>query len=72
MELAPLVGLADIIVTWWIREYLARQWPGALDHIVDISSRLIINQASLKMKHDAIGELVNKIEATVESRISNA
>ena len=68
MELAPLVNLADIIVDLVdTGNTLRANGLQPLDHIVDISSRLIINRASLKMKHDVIGELVNRIEAAVET-----
>ncbi len=67
MELAPLVNLADIIVDLVdTGNTLKANGLQPLDHIVDISSRLIINRASLKMKHDVIGELVDRIEAAIE------
>ena len=38
-----------------------------LEHIMDISSRLIVNRASLKMKNQAIKDLVLSIEQAVEN-----
>ena len=67
MELAPLVGLADMIVDLVdTGNTLRANGLQPLDHIVDISSRLIINRASLKMKHGVIGALVDRIESAIE------
>ena len=68
MELAPIVGLADIIVDLVdTGNTLKANGLVPLDHIMDISSRLIVNRASLKMKNQAIKSLVGKIEQAVES-----
>ena len=67
MELAPVVGLADIIVDLVdTGNTLKANGLTPLEHIVDISSRLIINRASLKMKNKPIRELVDRIEAAVQ------
>ena len=67
MELAPLVGLADIIVDLVdTGNTLKANGLTPLEHIMDISSRLIINRASLKMKNQPIKNLVEIIEAAVE------
>ncbi|MDH3760375.1 MAG: ATP phosphoribosyltransferase [Gammaproteobacteria bacterium] len=66
MELAPVVGLADIIVDLVdTGNTLKANGLTPLEHIMDISSRLIINRASLKMKNQPIRELVDKIETAV-------
>ena len=68
MELAPIVGLADIIVDLVdTGNTLKANGLVPLEHIMDISSRLIVNRASLKMKNQAIKTLVDKIEQAVES-----
>jgi ATP phosphoribosyltransferase len=67
MELAPMVGLADVIVDLVdTGNTLKANGLVALQHIMDISSRLIINRASLKMKNRAIEALVSKIEKAIE------
>ena len=67
MELAPIVGLADLIVDLVDSgNTLKANGLVPLDHIMDISSRLIVNRASLKMKNQAIKALVDKIEQAVE------
>ena len=67
MELAPVVGLADIIVDLVdTGNTLKANGLTPLEHIMDISSRLIINRASLKMKNQPIKNLVEIIEAAVE------
>ena len=67
MELAPIVGLADLIVDLVdTGNTLTANGLIPLEHIMDISSRLIVNRASLKMKNQTIKELVDKIEQAVE------
>ncbi|MEM7562055.1 MAG: ATP phosphoribosyltransferase [Pseudomonadota bacterium] len=67
MELAPVVGLTDMIVDLVdTGNTLKANGLTPLELITDISSRLIINRASLKMKSQAINSLVEKIEAAVE------
>jgi ATP phosphoribosyltransferase len=67
MELAPIVGLADMIVDLVdTGNTLKANGLVPLEFIMDISSRLIINRASLKMKNRAIKQFVEKIEAAVE------
>ena len=67
MELAPVVGLADLIVDLVdTGNTLRANGLMPLELITEISSRLIINRASLKMKNRSINKLVEKIEAAVE------
>ncbi len=59
MELAPLVGLADLIVDLVESgNTLKANGLVPLEHICDISSRLIVNKASWKMKHHSVVELI--------------
>ena len=67
MELAPVVGLADIIVDLvQTGNTLKANGLTPLENIMDISSRLIVNRAALKMKNRAVRELVERIEKAVE------
>lgn len=67
MELAPIVGLADLIVDLVdTGKTLKANGLIPLEHIMDISSRLIVNRASLKMKNQTVKDLVSKIEKAVE------
>ena len=66
MELAPLVGLADRIVD--LVSTGATMKANKLvevEHIADISSWLVANKASMKMKHEAVKGLVDKLRAAV-------
>ena len=55
MELAPLVGLADAIVDLVSSgDTLKANNLKAVEEIMPISSRLIINQAALKVKREKI------------------
>ena len=68
MELAPLVGLADCIVDVVdTGGTLKANGLEPLEHIADISSRLIVNKASMKMKQHAVKTLISKIRAGVEA-----
>ena len=67
MELAPLVALSDCIVDLVdTGNTLKANGLEATDHICDISSRLIVNKASMKMKHARIKEIVEQIADAVK------
>jgi len=66
MELAPLVGLADRIVDVVdTGNTLKANGLLPLEHIADISSRLVVNKASMKMKHARITQLVTRLKSAV-------
>ncbi len=66
MELAPLVGLADRIVDVVdTGNTLKANGLMPLEHIADISSRLVVNKASMKMKHARITEFVERLKTAV-------
>jgi ATP phosphoribosyltransferase len=68
MELAPLVGLADIIVDLVdTGNTLKANGLEAREKIADISSRLIVNKASMKMKHARVQAFIDKLAAVLES-----
>lgn len=69
MELAPLVGLADCIVDVVdTGNTLRANGLAPLEHMVDITSRLIVNKASMKLKHASIRDLVAHLQRAVEQR----
>ena len=66
MELAPLVGLADYIVDVVdTGNTLKSNGLSLLEHIADISSRLIVNKAAMKMKHARIKTIIERMAAAV-------
>ncbi len=66
MELGPIVGLADLIVDLVdTGNTLKANGLVPLEHIADISSRLIVNKASMKMKHARVRALIDKISTAV-------
>lgn len=66
MELAPLVGLADAIVDLVASgDTLRANRLCAVEEIRPISARLIVNQAALKLKRDAIQPLLDTFAKTV-------
>jgi ATP phosphoribosyltransferase len=67
MELAPIVGLADRIVDLVdTGNTLRANGLEPLEHIMDISSRLIVNKASMKMKHEAVTGLISELRKVVK------
>ncbi len=68
MELAPLVGLADQIVDVVdTGNTLKANGLTPLEHIADISSRLVVNKASMKMKHHRVKSLIERIAEAVNA-----
>ena len=66
MELAPLVGLSEVIVDLVESgNTLKANGLVPLEHMHDISSRLIVNKASWKMKHASLQALVDALAMTV-------
>jgi ATP phosphoribosyltransferase len=68
MELAPLAGLSDRIVDLVSTgATLKANGLVEVEHIADISSRLVANKAAMKMKSAAVKQLVAGLRAAVES-----
>jgi ATP phosphoribosyltransferase len=68
MELAPLVGLADAIVDLVSSgNTLKANDLVAVEDIMAISARLIVNPASLKLKRDAVQPLLDAIAGNAPS-----
>jgi ATP phosphoribosyltransferase len=68
MELAPLVGLADAIVDLVSTgNTLKANDLVAVEQILPISARLIVNPAALKLKREAMQPLLEAISAAVKS-----
>lgn len=69
MELAPLVGLADCIVDLVdTGNTLKANGLEPRDLIMDISSRLVVNKAAMKMKHAEIQTLIDQFKLTLSKR----
>ncbi|MCK5190602.1 MAG: ATP phosphoribosyltransferase, partial [Methylococcales bacterium] len=70
MELAPLVGLADCIVDVVdTGNTLKANGLEPRELITHISSRLVVNKASMKMKHQVIQSLLDQFEKTLAKRL---
>ena len=66
MELAPIMDLADEIVDIVdTGNTLIANGLEPREHIADISSRLVVNKASMKMKHDHIQKIIAAVQAAV-------
>ncbi|MGR8981301.1 MAG: ATP phosphoribosyltransferase [Gammaproteobacteria bacterium] len=69
MELAPLVGLADCIVDLVdTGNTLKANDLEPRELIMNISSRLVVNKAAMKMKNQAIVSLLDQFEKTLAER----
>ena len=63
MELAPLVGLSDAIVDLVSTgSTLKANHLVEVEHIMDISSRLVVNQAALKLKRERLQPIIEAFE----------
>ena len=69
MELAPLTGLADAIVDMVSTgATLKANHLVEVERIMDISARLVVNQAALKLKREPLRQLIDALEAAVADR----
>lgn len=69
MELAPIVGLADIIVDVVdTGNTLKANGLVPLEHMADISSRIVVNSASMKTKHEKLQTLLDQLKQAVEAK----
>ncbi len=69
MELAPLVGLSDLIVDLVESgNTLKANGLVPLAHVADISSRLVVNKASWKMKHNTVMQLLEALREAVNQQ----
>jgi len=64
MELAPLVGLSDLIVDLVATgNTLRANGLVEIEIITEVSARMVVNKAAMKMKHAAIRALLDRIAA---------
>ncbi len=69
MELAPLTGLADAIVDLVASgNTLRANHLAEVETIMQISARLVVNRAALKLKREPIRTLIDALAAQVERR----
>ena len=69
MELAPLTGLADAIVDLVSTgSTLKANHLVEVEKIMDISSRLVVNPAALKLKREPLRALIDAFDAAVAAR----
>lgn len=67
VELAPIVGLSDVIVD--IVETgttLRENGLEVLEEICNLSARIVVNQVSLKMEHERIRKLLNDLNELIQ------
>lgn len=73
MELAPLVGLADCIVDLVdTGNTLRANGLEPRELIMEISSRLVVNKAAMKMKHEAVTTLIKQLSHIISNQASVA
>ena len=73
MELAPIMGLADRIVDIVdTGNTLRANGLEPMQHIADISSRLVVGQPSMKMKHALIQPILDQLQQAIDARREEA
>jgi len=73
MELAPLVGLSDLIVDVVdTGNTLKANGLKPLESIANISSRLVVNRASMKRKHARVQSLIDQLADAVRKQQEQA
>lgn len=66
VELAPVVGLSDVIVDLTATGRTIRENKLVeMESIMDITARLVVNKAAMKLKSPQIDNLISKISAVV-------
>lgn len=66
IELGPLTGLSHRIVDiTQTGETLRQNGLREVDTVAEVSSRLVVNPAALKLRGDAVGDLVTRLERAV-------
>jgi len=69
MELGPLVGLADAIVDLVSTgSTLRANHLVEVEHIMEISSRLVVNQAALKLKREKLQPILDALAAASQRK----
>jgi len=70
LELAPIMGLADCIVDIVdTGKTLKANGLEPKEHIADISPRVIVNKASMKIKHNRVQSLLKRLGDAVGGRV---
>lgn len=67
IELAPIVGLSEVIVD--IVETgstLRENGLGVLEEVCPLSARMVVNQVSMKMENERIAGLIRSLKAVIE------
>ena len=73
MELAPLVGLSDLIVDVVdTGNTLKANGLRPLEKIADISSRLVVNKAAMKRKHARVQSFIDQLAVAVRKQQEQA
>ncbi len=68
LELAPLMGLADCIVDIVdTGNTLRAHGLEPRDFIAEISTRVIVNRAAMKIKHERVQSLLQRLQAAVDA-----
>jgi ATP phosphoribosyltransferase len=68
IELAPIVGLAEVIVD--IVETgstLRENGLEVLEEICDLSARMVVNEVSMKMEHERISKIIRDLKEAIQA-----
>ena len=68
VELGPLTGLSDVIVDIVESGRTLKENGIVVLEICPVSARLVVNQVSLKTKHDEIRRIIDSLKRLVEAK----
>jgi len=69
VELAPLIGLSEVIVDIVESgQTLRENGLDVLEVIADISARMVVNRVSMKMKQERIRDMIERVGKALETR----
>ena len=69
MELAPILGMSDFIVDLVdTGQTLKENGLIEIENLFDVSSHMIVNKSSMKLKHDDVWCLINELENIIQAK----
>ena len=69
MELAPILGMSDFIVDLVdTGQTLKENGLIEIENLFDVSSHMIVNKSSMKLKHDDVWCIINKLENIIQAK----
>ena len=69
MELAPILGMSDFIIDLVdTGQTLKENGLIEIENLFDVSSHMIVNKSSMKLKHDDVWCIINELENIIQAK----